>query len=225
MTAATTTPKDREITGPADKVTILSGRFMLPDFSEHPCRVSQLSADGAVFDVSLLPPPGLAILAYIDGIGRVEGRCAGPAGSGFAIAFTHSGASRSRLEKRLKWLSETRSDHGDRKRRPAEHDEPKQDVSHITLADGRTYPCEVVGYYPDRRGGENRHRAYPRDPPDAGQDARPRGSLHRPWRCNRIRAPHGEGHAEGRRLPALVCLRRFFRRCTDRQLTRTVNSG
>ena len=92
----------------------------------------------------MLPPPGLAILAYIDGIGRVEGRCAGPAGSGFAIAFTHSGASRSRLEKRLKWLSETGSDHGDRKRRPAEHDEPKQDVSHITLADGRTYPCEVV---------------------------------------------------------------------------------
>jgi hypothetical protein len=144
VTAATTTHNNPDLTSLAGELTILLGRFMLPDLSEHPCQVSQLSIDGAVFGASFLPPPGLTIVAYIDGIGRVEGRCEGPVGSGFAVRFSHSGSRRSRFEKRLKWLSEAKAGHPDTEQRRTTRDEPKQNVSQIALSDGRSYACEVV---------------------------------------------------------------------------------
>ncbi|MDP9136880.1 MAG: PilZ domain-containing protein [Pseudomonadota bacterium] len=140
MTAATTPSDHPGAAGPADDVATLPGRFMLPDRSEHPCQVSQLSADRAVFHISMLPPPGLAIVAYIDGIGRVEGTCQGPVDRGFAVEFNHTGARRSRFEKRLGRAAVP----GERQRSSAEHGEPKQGVSQIALPDGRTYPCEVI---------------------------------------------------------------------------------
>lgn len=143
MTAAPLTRNDQAPASLAGELTILLGRFMLPDLSEHSCQVSQLSVDGAVFSASFFPPPGAAIVAYIDGIGRVQGHIEGPAASGFAVAFSHSGSRRSRFEKRLKRLLEPAVGPSDPERRRNER-EPRETASQIALSDGRTYACEVI---------------------------------------------------------------------------------
>ena len=48
------------------------GRFMLPDMSEHPCQVKELSLDGAVFITGQVPQGGTQLVAYIDDVGRVK---------------------------------------------------------------------------------------------------------------------------------------------------------
>jgi hypothetical protein len=145
---AATNPDSPVPPGPADELTILLGRFMLPDLSEHPCQVSQLTADGALFGASFQPPLGLTIIAYIDGIGRVEGRCERPAGNGFEVAFLHVGPGRTRFEKRLKWLNDAKSGRADFELRSSARDHPNESVSQIALFDGRTYACEVLDISP-----------------------------------------------------------------------------
>jgi hypothetical protein len=122
---------------------ILFGRFMLPDSTEHPCQVSELSPDGAVFLTSIAPPVGLSIVAYIDEIGRLEAVTDAPVEGGFAVSFQISGPRRERIESRIRMqLGDTDVDDGIQHRRHVRHD--ANSASHITLPDGRVYPCEVI---------------------------------------------------------------------------------
>ena len=121
------------------------GRFMLPDSSEHPCQVTQLTPEGAVFLTGIAARPGLGIVAYIDEIGRLEAMVGEAVEGGFAVAFQISGPRRERIASRIRVLrSLSPDDDGDEigHRRDPRH-EPGT-TSHITLPDGRVYPCEVV---------------------------------------------------------------------------------
>jgi hypothetical protein len=122
---------------------ILFGRFMLPDSTEHACQVAQLTADGAVFLAGFAPPPGLGIVAYIDEIGRVEAVAGNPVEGGFAVAFKISGARRERIASRIRALQGAPGEDEDQHRRHPRHDGANS-ASHITLPDGRIYPCEVI---------------------------------------------------------------------------------
>jgi hypothetical protein len=125
---------------------ILFGRFMLPDASEHPCQVTQLTPEGAVFLTGIAAPAGLAIVAYIDEIGRLEAVAGEAVEGGFAVTFQISGARRERIESRIRTLRDLSPDDDDDEIRHRRH--PRQEThtsaSHITLPDGRVYPCEVV---------------------------------------------------------------------------------
>jgi hypothetical protein len=113
---------------------------MLPDSTEHPCRISDLSPDGAVFLTGIEPPVGLSIVAYIDEIGRLEAVTGSPADGGFAVSFRISGPRRERIESRIRSLLEAA---GAEDVQPGLA-KPANSASHITLPDGRTYPCEVI---------------------------------------------------------------------------------
>ncbi|MGE0847757.1 MAG: PilZ domain-containing protein, partial [Flavobacteriaceae bacterium] len=52
----------------------LLGRFMLPDLSEHPCQVINMSPGGAAILSSALCDIGDRVIAYLDHVGRIEGR-------------------------------------------------------------------------------------------------------------------------------------------------------
>jgi hypothetical protein len=132
-------PKEAGVDEPP---TVLFGRFMLPDMSEHPCQVAQLSPDGAVFMTSSVPPPGLSIVAYINEIGRVEATTGDATEGGFQVVFLNTGARRERIEERIKWLNDNKG--GSAANRRHARFEPKDTKSHLTLPDGRTYPCEVI---------------------------------------------------------------------------------
>ncbi|MFN0191221.1 MAG: PilZ domain-containing protein [Aestuariivirga sp.] len=122
----------------------LFGRYMLPDMSEYPCQVNDISASGATFVTSHVPPGGQSIVAYLEELGRVEAITGEPVPGGFRVAFALKGSRLERLESRLKWLSEKQiGGAGEENRRHARF-EPRDSRSNITLPDGRVYGCEVM---------------------------------------------------------------------------------
>lgn len=118
---------------------------MLPDMSEHPCQVNSISIDGATFITSHVPPPGLAVVAYLEEVGRIEATSAEPTPGGFKVTFSLTGARKDRLQSRLTWLAQKQAGEA-----PSIEDrrhtrfEPSDSRSQITLPDGREYPCEVI---------------------------------------------------------------------------------
>jgi hypothetical protein len=128
-----------ELAGP----TIIFGRFMLPDMSEHACQVSQLTPDDAVFITTTVPEKDSQIVAYIDDIGRVEGSSGEVVPGGFRIAFSHTGQRKARFASRLSGRSGKNTTVGTDLRRHARHT-PDDSQSYVTLPDGRVYPCEVM---------------------------------------------------------------------------------
>jgi hypothetical protein len=135
-----------DITGnrPAARA-ILFGRFMLPDSTEHPCQVDRLTPEGAVFLTGIDAPPGIGIVAYIDEIGRLEAVTGEAVEGGFAVEFQISESRRERVASRIRSLQDLAADDDDDEIRHRR--DPRQGTggaSHITLPDGRVYPCEVI---------------------------------------------------------------------------------
>jgi hypothetical protein len=120
----------------------LTGRFMLPDTSEHPCKVSQLTIDGAFFTTDSPPPPGLPIVAYIDGIGRIVGTSGPLAADGFSVNFTMTGGRRDRFASRLDSLNGKEGTAETTLRRSVRYQ--VNTSSQLGLPDGRMYACEVL---------------------------------------------------------------------------------
>jgi hypothetical protein len=130
-----------ELEPPSPAKKVLFGRFMLPDMSEHPCQVLNLSADGAIFISAQVPQGGQQIVAYLDDVGRLEAISAEPVNGGFRVMFPLKGSRRERLEQRLRALSGDSQDGPDNRRHARV--QLADSKSHITLPDGRVYPCEV----------------------------------------------------------------------------------
>jgi hypothetical protein len=118
---------------------VIFGRFMLADLTEHPCRVKDLSIDGVTFLTDVDVEPLAELVAYIQNVGRFEGTVVEIFGGGIRVAFRLSSTRRQRLASHL-----DRGQSGVAEQR-RHHRLPIQDnASHITLADGRVYPCEVI---------------------------------------------------------------------------------
>jgi hypothetical protein len=139
LSAATAQAFNDSGPAPDGAPSVIFGRFMLPDMSEHPCQVTDLTLDGATFMTPQTPIGGLQIVAYLDVVGRVEAISADPVPGGFRVLFPMSGPKRDRLAARFEWMSNKSADN----RRHARY-EPKDSTSHITLPDGRVYACEVI---------------------------------------------------------------------------------
>jgi PilZ domain len=122
--------------------SIVFGRFMLPDMSEHACQVLDLTLEGATFITSDVPPLGLAIVAYLEDLGRVEVLSGDPIPGGFKITYAATGTRLERLQQRITYLMERADGAPDQRRHP--RFEPKDKHSSITMPDGRSYACEVL---------------------------------------------------------------------------------
>jgi hypothetical protein len=124
----------------------LFGRFMLPDQSEHPCQVNEISLAGAIFITNQVPPRGQAIVAYLEEVGRIEATSADPVPNGFRVLISLTGARRDRLESRLKWLAQKHNSGGQGTAEDRRHPriETREANSQITMPDGRVYDCEVL---------------------------------------------------------------------------------
>jgi hypothetical protein len=128
--------------GPMHSVGVVFGRFMLPDMSEHACQVLDLTEKGATFITSDVPNAGLAIVAYLEDLGRVEVTSGEAVAGGFKVTFAATGTRLEKLQQRIQYLSERAAGAPDQRRHP--RFEPKDKHSAITLPDGRTYACEVL---------------------------------------------------------------------------------
>ncbi len=121
----------------------LLGRFMRSNKQEYPCQLMDISVGGA----SLLAPcpvdEGEWVVAYLDQIGRVEGRVVRRFDCGFAMAFKATRHKREKLAAQLTWLiNRDTLDMPDGRR--FERILPQNSVSELRLPDERILPCRVI---------------------------------------------------------------------------------
>jgi hypothetical protein len=121
---------------------VVFGRFMLPDMSEHACQVVDLDNQGATFLTNDVPAMNMAIVAYLEDLGRVEVISSEVVQGGFKVTYNYTGARLERLLQRIEWVRERAAGGADQRRHP--RFEPRDKHSSIMLPDGRSYQCEVM---------------------------------------------------------------------------------
>src|ERR1700674_3963460 len=115
---------------------VLNGRYMLLDRREFDCQTINVSPGGALLAGATLPHIGEAVVAYVDHIGRLEGRCVRHLPNSFAMTVTGTIRRREKLADHAKLgLPEDRR----HERFPL-----KDPRSTLTLPSGLTVPCRVI---------------------------------------------------------------------------------
>ena len=121
----------------------LLGRFMLPNGQEYPCQVRNMSPGGVALITAVTGNTGEHVIAYIDEIGRIEGKIARIFSGGFAVEIVATQRKRDKLANQLTWLA-NRTTLGMPEDRRHDRLQPKNPYSRIKLPDGRTYACRVI---------------------------------------------------------------------------------
>jgi PilZ domain len=124
------------------KVRLL-GRFMRSDRKEFDCESIDASPYGIAFSSHAGVQPGERIVAYLNQIGRVEGRVARIFPGGFAIQMNVPPAKRDKLTTQLTWLANRQSLGLPEDRR---HDRiaPRDRYTILTLPNGREYTATLI---------------------------------------------------------------------------------
>ena len=86
------------------KVNLL-GRYMLEDRREFPCQVINMSPGGMALVAPVVGMPGERVIAYVDHLGRLEGKVARRIDNGFAMTILASARKRDKLAAQLTWLA------------------------------------------------------------------------------------------------------------------------
>jgi c-di-GMP-binding flagellar brake protein YcgR len=121
----------------------LLGRYMLPDRREFPCQVIDMSPGG----MALLGPGignlGDRVIAYLDHIGRVEGKITRIIDNGFAMSVGATPRKRDKLAAQLTWLANRDILNLPEDRR---HDRivPRNPISVLSLEDGSKMSCRII---------------------------------------------------------------------------------
>jgi hypothetical protein len=121
----------------------LLGRYMLPDRREFPCQVINMSPGG----LALLGPGignvGDRVIAYLDHIGRVEGKVTRIIDNGFAMTVGATPRKRDKLAAQLTWLANRDILNLPEDRR---HDRiiPRNPMAVLTLDDGSQMMCRII---------------------------------------------------------------------------------
>jgi hypothetical protein len=83
----------------------LLGRYMLADRREFPCQVVNMSPGGMALIAPVPGSQGERIIAYVDHLGRLEGRITRSLPNGFAMTIAATPRKRDKLAAQLTWLA------------------------------------------------------------------------------------------------------------------------
>lgn len=121
----------------------LLGRFMLENKREFPCQVVNMSPGGAALISPIRGQIGERVVAYIDHIGRVEGRLVRPIEGGFVMTIDTTLRKREKIAAQLTWLANRHVLSLPEDRR---HDRyvPKNPFTTLSMDDGRVLRCRIV---------------------------------------------------------------------------------
>lgn len=119
------------------------GRYMLPDRSEHDCRITEMSPGDALVEAPASAAPGSRIIMYIDSIGRIEGKIARDHDRGFSVVYNLHDRKRERVAAKLTWLANRHELNLPEDRRH-ERVVPRNTHSVLGLSDGREYSCKII---------------------------------------------------------------------------------
>ena len=86
------------------KVNLL-GRYMLADRREFPCQVTDMSPGGMALVAPIAGQTGERVIAYVDHLGRLEGKIARVLENGFAMSISATLHKRDKLAAQLTWLA------------------------------------------------------------------------------------------------------------------------
>lgn len=119
------------------------GRYMLPDRSEHDCRITEMSPGDAFVQGPVSASPGSRIIMYIDSIGRIEGKISRDHDRGFSVVYNLHERKRERVAAKLTWLANRHELNLPEDRRH-ERVVPRYSQTVLGLADGREYTCKII---------------------------------------------------------------------------------
>jgi hypothetical protein len=121
----------------------LLGRYMLQDHREFPCQVVNMSPGGLAMYAPGIGTVGERVIAYLDHIGRVEGRITRLIDNGFAMTVSATPRKRDKLAAQLTWLANRQILNLPEDRR---HDRivPRNPNAVLTLEDGIKMPCRII---------------------------------------------------------------------------------
>jgi c-di-GMP-binding flagellar brake protein YcgR len=121
----------------------LLGRYMLPDRREFPCQVINMSPGGLALLAPGIGNVGDRVIAYLDHIGRVEGKITRIIDNGFAMTLAATPRKRDKLAAQLTWLANRDILNLPEDRR---HDRlvPRNPIAVLTLEDGSKMSCRIM---------------------------------------------------------------------------------
>ncbi|KPF99894.1 PilZ domain-containing protein [Rhodopseudomonas palustris] len=121
----------------------LLGRYMLPDRREFPCQVINMSPGGLAMLAPGIGNVGDRVVAYLDHIGRVEGKITRIIDNGFAMTVGATPRKRDKLAAQLTWLANRDILNLPEDRR---HDRivPRNPIAVMILEDGTRMSCRII---------------------------------------------------------------------------------
>jgi len=121
----------------------LLGRYMLEDRREFPCQVTDMSPGGMAILAPISGNPGERVVAYIDHLGRLEGKIARLFNNGFAISIAATARKREKLAAQLTWLANRHILNMPEDRRHGRF-APRNPVARLILPNGANVACRVI---------------------------------------------------------------------------------
>src|SRR6201996_1803767 len=121
----------------------LLGRYMLPDRREFPCQIINMSPGGLALLAPGIGNVGDRVIAYLDHIGRVEGRITRIIDNGFAMTIGATARKRDKLAAQLTWLA-TRDILNLPEDRRHDRIVPRNPIAVLTLDDGSKMTCRII---------------------------------------------------------------------------------
>ena len=121
----------------------LLGRYMLPDRREFPCQIINMSPGGLALLAPGIGNVGDRVIAYLDHIGRVEGKITRIIDNGFAMTIAATARKRDKLAAQLTWRANRDILNLPEDRR---HDRivPRNPIAVLTLEDGSKMTCRII---------------------------------------------------------------------------------
>lgn len=124
------------------KVNLL-GRYMLADRREFPCQVVDMSPGGMALVAPVVGAPGERVIAYVDHLGRLEGKIARLIDNGFAMSISATSRKRDKLAAQLTWLANRQILNLPEDRRHGRFI-PRNPMARLILPNGTNVGCRVI---------------------------------------------------------------------------------
>jgi hypothetical protein len=124
------------------KVNLL-GRYMLADHREFPCQVVDMSPGGMAVVAPIAGQPGERVIAYVDHLGRLEGKIARLIENGFAMSIAATPRKRDKLAAQLTWLANRQILNLPEDRRHGRLT-PRNPVARLILPSGENVTCRII---------------------------------------------------------------------------------
>jgi hypothetical protein len=121
----------------------LLGRLMLEDRLEYPCRITDMSPGGMAVVAKAPGRMGERVIAYVDHLGRLEGKITRQFEGGFAMSISATPRKRDKLAAQLTWLANRQILNLPEDRRHGRI-VPRKPLTQLILPNGTNIACRVI---------------------------------------------------------------------------------